>query len=76
MRSLLKVTDPFWSHGPGLKQRRNTLPHPYPLPLGEGESITEAVENLRRSWFNDGTEKQTMRWLFPLPQGEGQGEGE
>ncbi len=55
---------------------QHTLPHPSPLPLGEGESITEAVENLRRSWFNDGTEKQTMRWLFPLPQGEGQGEGE
>src|SRR6266542_2356588 len=49
--------------------------HPGPLPWGEGESSavlgaipeTELAKPVRKT--------RASRWLFPLPEGEGQGEG-
>ncbi len=61
---------------PRVAHRRATLPHPGPLPLGEGESPSglRSVErwSLPENLHSAGDEQR----LFPLPAGEGQGEGE
>ncbi|MBI4664129.1 MAG: transporter substrate-binding domain-containing protein [Verrucomicrobia bacterium] len=49
---------------------RSVLPHPGPLPLGEGESSTP-VRRCERERFADARPP-----LHPLPAGEGRGEGE
>jgi hypothetical protein len=46
------------------------LPHPGPLPRGEGEP------SAARGKFADQALQEGTRTLFPLPAGEGQGEGE
>jgi hypothetical protein len=54
----------------------NFLPHPCPLPLGEGETLPASYENLRLDWRSTYSKRRKLAWLFPLPAGEGQGEGE
>src|SRR5437899_929712 len=44
-------------------------PHPSPLPWGEGESLSN-LELANRFWL-----VQKRATQFPLPKGEGQGEG-
>ncbi len=47
-----------------------SLPHPSPLPLGEG-ATQSALENAQRAGQHD-----VRRTILPLPAGEGRGEGE
>jgi len=53
-----------------------TLPHPGPLPLGEGGATADNWSYGFRSWQDTFLDKPNRRMLFPLPAGEGQGEGE
>jgi hypothetical protein len=50
-------------------EKINDLPHPGPLPLGEGESISAFDEA-------DVSAVQRLDGRLPLPAGEGWGEGE
>src|SRR5438552_7676750 len=50
-------------------EERALSPHPNPLPWGEGESLAD-LELANRFWF---VLKRAVQ--FPLPKGEGQGEG-
>ena len=52
-----------------------TLPHPDPLPLGEGE-FRRRTSSQRRHLPESLGEAEEGQWLFPLPAGESQGEGE
>src|SRR6266480_7920612 len=52
--------------------------HPGPLPRGEGETSAVFGPCPRRSFANPVCSVRKTcpcRWLFPLPEGEGQGEG-
>ena len=53
-----------------------TLPHPGPLPLGEGESSFGVASHLSRSRQDAHRKNSTVRRVLPLPAGEGRGEGE
>ena len=50
-------------------EERALSPHPDPLPWGEGESLAD-LELANRFWI---VRKRAVQ--FPLPMGEGQGEG-
>jgi hypothetical protein len=54
----------------------NNRPHPGPLPRERGERLPSheiSCWGICRTFFR---ELQSIRLLFPLPGGEGQGEGE
>jgi len=50
-------------------------PSPQPSPPGEGESFAASLENLWLKLLGDFLCPNYVRRLFPLPGGEGQGEG-
>jgi len=50
-------------------------PHPGPLPRGEGESIHGLGKSERSDFSRTLGMSRSTRLLFPLPKGEGQGEG-
>jgi len=52
------------------------LPHPGPLPLGAGESKSGLHKYPRRDSRDTVSKITRQHNLFPLPAGEGQGEGE
>jgi hypothetical protein len=62
----------------GSKDQRSRLlsPQPRPLPRGEGESFFVARAIEPRDWRDGRERNEIVRVLFPLPAGEGQGEGE
>src|SRR5688572_22173092 len=51
--------------------RRAALPHPGPLPLGEGESSAVTGENLSRKSLRRTGRHVMANCTFPLPAGEG-----
>ena len=52
-------------------------PSPDPLPKERAFTFADALKNRRRDWPDGPADKtESVRWLFPLPGGEGQGEGE
>src|SRR5436309_11774557 len=51
-------------------------PHPGPLPWGEGESAPPLGTTQRGVCPTNLRNNRTCRRLFPLPVGEGQGEGD
>ena len=60
-----------------LRDFRTTLPHPDPLPLGEGELFAVAGEMRQRSSLAQFAINQSARKLSPSPSGRGiKGEGE
>ena len=61
---------------PKVASASEALPHPAPLPLGEGESSSGFWSRLSWRSQDAGWKNQIVRWRFPLPAGEGQGEGE
>ena len=77
--------------GGAWRNQRALPPHPGPLPWGEGETFAGGLNSLARSASSQrfpreepkrGDSKTTRQItnkhgrLFPLPRGEGQGEGE
>ncbi len=55
---------------------RHNLPHPGPLPKEREDcppSLAATCDWIRRMVFG---KTENVRWLSPLPGGEGQGEGE
>ena len=54
----------------------SALPHPGPLPLGEGESLALSTDDQTGARGAISQQPVTVRSLFPLPTGEGKGEGE
>ncbi|MBI4662865.1 MAG: amino acid adenylation domain-containing protein [Verrucomicrobia bacterium] len=67
LRGLAKTSVPASN---GLVDRCGVLPHPGPLPLGEGGIDTECGQTGRARLFD------RLRTIPPLPAGEGRGEGE
>ena len=51
-------------------------PHPGPLPQERENRSPSSEMACDRICLTTCSEKQTLRLLFPLPRGEGQGEGE
>jgi len=59
------------------KDCRTVLPHPGPLPLGEGESSAAAGESREPEMAGRLSANNSERWLSPSPSGRGiKGEGE
>ncbi len=54
----------------------SALPHPGPLPLGEGEPLAVSEGTLRRIGGKVLPNARYHLRRFPLPAGEGKGEGE
>ena len=52
------------------------LPHPNPLPLGEGTAIKHHQFSNGRSANSDWGNFKNQPRILPLPAGEGRGEGE
>src|SRR5216117_1120368 len=50
-------------------------PHPGPLPWERGNPALPPSKTQRRGCLMSLPNDRTYRWLFPLPVGEGQGEG-
>ena len=53
-----------------------TLPHPGPLPLGEGAAIGPRSFSITPPANADSSDHQQRTAILPLPAGEGRGEGE
>ena len=54
----------------------STFPSPRPSPLGRGRIVQPSMESERGICATDDRKSQSADdWLFPLPAGEGQGEG-
>ena len=57
--------------------RRAVLPHPGPLPLGEGVTFATSDENCEAEQTSSPASVSEPRWQFPSPSGRGvKGEGE
>ena len=70
---VIAVRKPFRA----VKQLRAILPHPSPLPLGEGASSAALSEFQGRSLPDSLVTNASSRLLFPSPSGRGiKGEGE
>src|SRR6516162_9049063 len=54
---------------------QTTLPHPGPLPLGEGELSSDSLNNLRRNWPHDQAATERQAKVISSPGGEDTGEG-
>jgi hypothetical protein len=57
-------------------ERPTILPHPNPLPLGEGTAIARRDFSTTRPATSDSGDFQERTAILPLPAGEGWGEGE
>ena len=67
-RNLQRILEPRFA---------TALPHPGPLPLGEGEPFAASKKNLRRDWPEVHPNFDQRRWLPPSPSGRGiEGVGE
>ena len=58
-------------------RRSSVLPHPGPLPLGEGESVAASLKNFAAGFAQMADESAFAALLLPSPSGRGiEGEGE
>ena len=57
-------------------EQASTLPHPDPLPLGEGKAIAPHNSANAHPVISDSGHSQSLTTILPLPAGEGRGEGE
>ena len=64
------------SKNEGVKFNSAILPHPDPLPLGEGTAFVSECFSKARPPDSDSGNHQRQTSILPLPAGEGRGEGE
>src|ERR1051325_10506631 len=74
--ALTKIAAPSTAENRLLVGQTLILPHPDPLPLGEGKAIARQEFSRARPTSSGASNLASRTAILPLPAGEGWGEGE